>query len=155
MDSRLSISQFALQNSGENFLAQQFWLYLYGMMVSSLVHVLTVPDLSPSIVFHNLNTTSCKVQVFLLLGLLFSSIGGLVVAAILKKLDNVVKEYSSATANMFTAVLSTLLFPDKFEITIFILLAMALLFTGIYLYEKKSFKSKDTDEESKCDKTMI
>ena len=77
------------------------------------------------------------------------------VAAILKKLDNVVKEYSSATANMFTAVLSTLLFPDKFEITIFILLAMALLFTGIYLYEKKSFKSKDTDEESKCDKTMI
>ena len=75
------------------------------------------------------------------------------VADILKKLDNVVKEYSSA--NMFTAVLSALLFPDKFEITIFILLAMALLFTGIYLYEKKSFKSKDTDEESKCDKTMI
>ena len=123
--------------------------------MASLVHVISSPDLSPSIVLQNLSSTSYKVQVFLVLGLLFSSIGGLVVAAILKKLDNVVKEYSSATANMFTAVLSTLLFPDKFEITIFILLAMALLFTGIYLYEKKSFKSKDTDEESKCDKTMI
>ena len=123
--------------------------------MASLVHVISSPDLSPSIVLQNLSSTSYKVQVFLVLGLLFSSIGGLVVAAILKKLDNVVKEYGSATANMFTAVLSTLLFPDKFEITIFILLAMALLFTGIYLYEKKSFKSKDTDEESKCDKTMI
>ena len=120
--------------------------------MASLVHVISSPDLSPSIVLQNLSSTSSKVQVFLVLGLLFSSIGGLVVAAILKKLDNVVKEYSSATANMFTAVLSALLFPDKFEITIFILLAMALLFTGIYLYEKKSFKSKDTEEESKCDK---
>jgi len=140
------------KNSGENFLDQQFWLYLYGMTVASVVHVISSPDLSPSIVLQNLSSTSSKVQVFLVLGLLFSSIGGLVVAAILKKLDNVVKEYSSATANMFTAVLSALLFPDKFEITIFILLAMALLFTGIYLYEKKSFKSKDTEEESKCDK---
>ena len=124
-------------------------------MVASIVHVVSAPNLDYDIVFRSLSSTSLKVQVFLILGLLFSSIGGLVVAAILKKLDNVVKEYSSATANMFTAVLSSLLFPDKFEMTIFILLAMALLFTGIYLYEKKSFKSKDTDEESKCDKTMI
>ena len=116
------------------------------MIVASLVHVISSPDLSPSIVLQNLSSTSSKVQVFLVLGLLFSSIGGLVVAAILKKLDNVVKEYSSATANMFTAVLSSLLFPDKFEMTIFILLAMALLFTGIYLYEKKSFKSNSAEE---------
>ena len=121
-------------------------------MVASIVHVVSAPNLDYDIVFRSLSSTSLKVQVFLILGLLFSSIGGLVVAAILKRLDNVVKEYSSATANMFTAVLSALLFPDKFEMTIFILLAMVLLFTGIYLYEKKSFKSKDTEEESKCDK---
>ena len=126
------------------------------MTVASLVHVVSAPDIEYNdVVVGNLSSTSYKVKVFLVLGLLFSSIGGLVVAAILKRLDNVVKEYSSATANMFTAVLSALLFPDKFQITIFILLALALLFTGIYLYEKKSFKSKDTDEESKCDKTMI
>ena len=51
-------------------------------------------------------------QLFLVIGLLFSSVGGLVVAAILKKLDNVVKEYSYCTANMFTAILSSFLFPE-------------------------------------------
>ena len=76
------------------------------------------------------------------------------VAAILKRLDNVVKEYSSATANMFTAVLSALLFPDKFEMTIFILLAMVLLFTGIYLYEKKGFNSNSAEEEKSENETL-
>ena len=115
------------------------------MMVASVVHVISSPDLSPGIVLQNLSSTSSKVQVFLILGLLFSSIGGLVVAAILKKLVNVVKEYSSATANIFTAVLSALLFPGKFEMTIFILLAILLLFSGIYLYEKKRFDSPPTN----------
>ena len=124
------------------FLDQQFWLYLYGMIVASLVHMISSPELNTDIVLQTLSFTSTKVKMFLVLGLLFSSLGGLVVAAILKKLDNVVKEYSSATANMFTAVLSALLFPDKFRITVFILLAMALLFAGIYLYEKKSINSK-------------
>ena len=112
------------------------------MMVASLVHMISSPDLSPSLVLQSLSSSSSKVKMFLVVGLLFSSLGGLVVAAILKKLDNVVKEYSSATANMFTAVLSALLFPDKFRITVFILLAMALLFAGIYLYEKRAFNSK-------------
>ena len=89
----------------------------------------------------------------MVLGLLFSSVGGLVVAAILKKLDNVVKDYSSATANIFTAVICAILFPDKFQITVFILLAMGLLFIGIYLYEKKSFDFSPSEERSSdCDK---
>ena len=123
-------------------------------MVASIVHVVSAPNLDYDIVFRSLSSTSLKVQVFLILGLLFSSIGGLVVAAILKKLDNVVKEYSSATANMFTAVLSALLFPDKFEMTIFILLAMVLLFTGIYLYEKKGFSSNSAEEEKSENETL-
>ena len=114
-------------------------------MVASIVHVVSAPNLDYDIVLQSLSSTSLKVQVFLILGLLFSSIGGLVVAAILKRLDNVVKEYSSATANIFTAVLSALLFPDKFEMTIFIVLAMLLLFIGIYLYEKKRFDSPRTN----------
>ena len=123
------------------------------MLVASLVHIISTPDLNPGLVLTNLQSTDTKVQVFVVLGLLFSSVGGLVVAAILKKLDNVVKEYSSATANIFTAVISALLFPDKFQITVFILLAMGLLFTGIYLYEKKSFNSFPSGESnSNCDK---
>ena len=114
--------------------------------MASLVHVVSAPDIEYNdVVVGNLSSTSYKVKVFLVLGLLFSSIGGLVVAAILKRLDNVVKEYSSATANIFTAVLSALLFPGKFEMTIFILLAILLLFSGIYLYEKKRFDSPRTN----------
>merc|ERR1712025_639773 len=132
------------KNSGENFLEQQFWLYLYGMGVAAMVHVVSAPSLLLDPVMEQLSVASHNVKLFLVLGLLFSSVGGLVVAAILKKLDNVVKEYSSATANMFTAVISAILFPDKFKITWFIVLAMGLLFTGIFFYERKSFKSQNS-----------
>ena len=122
--------------------------------MASLVHIVSSPELSPGLVLTNLKSTDTKVQVFVVLGLLFSSVGGLVVAAILKKLDNVVKEYSSATANIFTALISAVLFPDKFQITVFILLAMGLLFTGIYLYEKKSFNSSPSEDyTSNCNET--
>ena len=118
------------------------------MLVASLVHIISSPDLNPGLVLTNLQSTDTKVQVFVVLGLMFSSVGGLVVASILKKLDNVVKEYSSATANIFTALISAVLFPDKFQITVFILLAMGMLFTGIYLYEKKSFNSSPSKENN-------
>ena len=78
---------------------------------------------------------SVMVQVLLALALSFSSVGGLVVAAILKMLDNIVKEYSAATANMITAVACSFLFPEKFEFTMYILISMVFLFTGIYMYE--------------------
>ena len=82
-----------------------------------------------------LGDASTSVKVLLVVALLFGSVGGLVVAAILKKLDNIVKEYSGATANMFTAIICSLMFPEKFSFTIYIFLAMMLLFAGIYLYE--------------------
>ena len=126
----------------------QFWLYLYGMGVAGMVHVVSAPSLLPGPVLDQLSDASHNVKLFLTLGLFFSSVGGLVVAAILKKLDNVVKEYSSVTANMFTAVISAILFPDKFKITWFIVLAMALLFTGIFFYERKSFNLKSQNSKS-------
>jgi hypothetical protein len=39
-----------------------------------------------------------------LVALLFASLGGLVVASILKYLDNIVKEYTGSVANILTAV---------------------------------------------------
>ncbi len=55
---------------------------------------------------------------FYLLGfaMTIGSCGGLVVAAILKYLDNIVKEYSGNIANIITAVISSFLFPDKFQV---------------------------------------
>ena len=51
----------------------------------------------------------------MVLAVLFGGLGGLVVASILKHLDNVVKEYSASFANILTAVVSSFLFPDKFR----------------------------------------
>jgi len=67
--------------------------------------------------------------------LFFGGIGGLVVAAILKRLDNIVKEYSTATSNVLQAILCSFLFPEKFQLTVYIMLSMCLLFVGIYMYE--------------------
>jgi len=119
------------KNSSENFLEQQFWLYLYGSAVSFCVHWLSNPVLSLS----SIGTLSGGMIIMLSFSLMCGSVGGLVVAAILKKLDNIVKEYSGATANMVTALLCSYMFPDKFQFTIFIFMAMVLLFSGIFLYE--------------------
>ena len=126
------------------------------MIVATVVHLISAPNTLPSQILSQLSSASAKVHFFLALGLIFSSVGGLVVAAVLKKLDNVVKEYSSATANMFTAVISATLFPDKFKITVFILLAMFLLFSGIFLYEKKTLnKSKPVTDNNNTDRKPL
>ena len=55
---------------------------------------------------------------------------------VLKYLDNVVKEYSGQVSNILTAIVCAYIFPDRFEITVFIVLSLFLLFWGIYIYEK-------------------
>ena len=136
-------------------------MYLYGTVVAGIFHIVSLPSILPSPILDQLSDVSFKVKLFLVLGLLFGSVGGLAVAAILKKLDNVVKEYSTATANMFTAIISAFLFPDKFQITWFIVMAMGLLFAGIFMYEKKkiNFKLKNSDglkqiQDSDCKKLV-
>jgi len=132
------------KTSGENFLDQQFWLYFYGMLVAGCVHLISTPGGSLSDQFAQLTASSSNVQILLVIALLFGSLGGLVVAAILKMLDNVVKEYSSATANIITAILCSRLFPEKFSLTPYIVLAMLLLFVGIYMYERKPRVTHET-----------
>jgi len=126
--------------AGENFMEQQFWLYFYGAIVASAVHFITAPSLNIVNDFASLGDVSSQVLVLLVVALLFGSLGGLVVAAILKKLDNIVKEYSGATANMFTAIICSFMFPEKFSFTIYIFFAMVLLFIGIFLYETQKVR---------------
>ena len=54
------------------------------------------------------------------------------------------QEYAGSTANILTAVMCAVLFPDKFEFTIYIMLSMGCLFTGIYLYESQKVKPKSS-----------
>ena len=119
------------------------------MFVATGVHVVSAQSINPAPAFYLLSDVATRVQTLLVVALVFGSVGGLVVAAILKKLDNVVKEYSSATANMFTAVLCSFLFPEKFSFTVYILFAMVLLFIGIAMYEcKKMGKSDNTKSDN-------
>jgi len=142
------------KKQGENFLDQQFWLYFYGMWVAAGVHVISFSNLSLDVLMGNLPEATDSVKVYLAIGLFFGGIGGLVCAAILKRLDNIVKEYSGAASNIITAFLCSILFPEKFQFTIYIFLAMCLLLTGIILYEVMKAKPKpsptvDNSDQSK------
>jgi hypothetical protein len=48
-----------------------------------------------------------------------------------------IQEYTGSFANILTGVACSLLFPDKFAFTIYIVFSMCSLMTGIYLYETK------------------
>ena len=110
-----------------------------------MVHAVTSANVGPVEAFLSLGDVTDGVLVLLVMALVFSSVGGLVVAAILKRLDNIVKEYTGATANIVTALLCSFLFPEKFTFTVFILVALVLLFLGIYLYENKKTKHDDLE----------
>ena len=113
-----------------------------------MAHVVSAANVCPVDVFVSLGDVTGGVKILLAMALVFSSMGGLVVAAILKRLDNIVKEYSGATANMITALVCSFLFPEKFTFTVFIFVAMALLFLGIYLYETKKVKHVTVESSS-------
>lgn len=83
-----------------------------------------------------------QLKALFVVALLFGSLGGLVVASILKFLDNIVKEYTGSFANILTGVACAILFPDKFAFTVHIVLSMGCLLTGIYLYETKKVAPK-------------
>jgi len=91
------------------------------------------------IYFSDMNS---QLRIIFIVALLFGSLGGLTVASILKFLDNVVKEYTGSLANILTGVVCAILFPDKFVFNIHIVLSMACLLSGIYLYETKKFIPK-------------
>jgi len=137
------------QNKGgrsETFLEQQFWLYFYGILVASVVHLISSGGsyYGPSNLiedFGKIFVESPSVFWLLAAALFTGSIGGLVVASILKYLDNIVKEYSGSVANIMTALVSAYLFPDKFTFTPFVLVSLTLLLTGIFIYETKKAKA--------------
>jgi len=130
----------------DTFLDQQFWLYLYGTAVASAIHLSGDPSYFVGSFISDFTNMSIFFKVNLVLAVIFGGLGGLVVASILKHLDNVVKEYSASTANIVTAVVSSFLFPDKFQLTLPMMASIACLLTGIFFYER--FKASPTNNQS-------
>jgi len=127
----------------DTFLDQQFWLYLYGALVASVIHLSGNSSYFVSAFVDDFTAMTGFFKANLILAVMFGGLGGLVVASILKHLDNVVKEYSGSCANIGTAVVSSVLFPDKFALTLHMMLSIATLLTGIIFYER--FKAKAVD----------
>jgi len=140
---------FKSGTKNESFLDQQFWLYTYGAIIASLVHFITNPSYVPSNFIQDLQGLESNLLLILIVAVSVSSLGGIMVASILKYLDNIVKEYTGSVANIITAVVSSFLFPDKFKFTPYIVLSMGCLLSGIYLYETKKKAAHQSQEQSK------
>lgn len=80
------------------------------------------------------------IQWFLVATVAMSSLHGMAVAMVMKRLDNVVKYHLSATCCVLNSLLSALFFPDQFSFTTVHALSLGLLFAAIYLYERKKFE---------------
>lgn len=106
-----------------------------------LILIITVSSVPHCFVGCNFNGSLLALT---MICLLLNSIGGMVVAAIIKVLDNIVKIYTSAIANILTAVLCTVFFPENFQLNIFFLASLLALLVGIYLYEVKTIPKKVT-----------
>ena len=111
--------------------------------MASAIHLSGDPSYFVGSFISDFTNMSIFFKVNLVLAVIFGGLGGLVVASILKHLDNVVKEYSASTANIVTAVVSSFLFPDKFQLTLPMMASIACLLTGIFFYER--FKASPTN----------
>jgi len=113
--------------------------------VASTVHFLSAPHYTFRSLIKDVLGLNEQILGLFVVAVLFTSTGGIVIASILKYLDNIVKEYTGSVANILTAVVSSFLFPDKFEFTPYIILSMGCLLTGIYLYETQKAANNVTN----------
>jgi len=138
-----------------SFLEKQFWLYFYGSVVALAGHLGNDAGYLPHNFIEDIADAKCSVQMAVMGGILSTSLGGMAVANVLRRLDNVVKEYSASVANIATAVVCSFLFPEAFQITMYLVLSLATLCTGISLYERgrpreaKERKRSNSDDEEK------
>ncbi|CAM1300402.1 Uncharacterised protein at_DN0492 [Pycnogonum litorale] len=126
-------TELLLKNSPYTFLGQQIQLYFFGTVIAMTTHLVSSNGENP------FTCSGCKdkLLIFVVLCLLVNSAAGMAIAAVIKLLDNIVKIYTSAIANIMTAILCTWLFPDTFEFDLLFILSLLTLFIGIYFYEMK------------------
>ena len=78
--------------------------------------------------------------------MVLSVVGGIVVATIVKKLDNIVKLYLQALANMLTSVACWIVFPEHFQLNVQFIGCLVLMFLAIFGYENQNICMKELQE---------
>lgn len=129
-------TEFCFKNDTRTIWEQQAQIYFGGALFSAMASAysgepLIERGMSPSI------------QGLLLATIALATVQGITIAVVVRRLDNIIKYHLSATCGVLNSVLSALLFPDKFRFTASYVVSLAILFTAIYLYEKKSFVLPD------------
>ncbi len=81
-----------------------------------VLHVINTPLYGPKNIIQSLTNMPLNVFVLFCFSIIISSCGGIIIATILKNLDNIVKEYSGSMANVLTAVICSIFFPKKFQV---------------------------------------
>lgn len=128
-----------------DFLEKQFWLYFYGVIISSLLHCVGTSNYGVQSLVLDVQDLKLSMVVLYWLVLAFDSMGGLVVATVLKLMDNIVKEYSTSAATVGTAIVCAIMFPNSFKFSWFVIASFNVLIVGIVIYEKgrkKVFKKE-------------
>lgn len=131
-------TEYLFKNDQRKFVEQQFQMYLFSSFISLGFYLAEafMFETSPA-TFQSLRESTSAVHLLLIAAILFASLGGIAVASIVRKLDNIVKIYCAALANMFTAISCAFLFPNKFTLDLVFAVALIIMFVAIYLYEKK------------------
>ncbi|XP_070544904.1 uncharacterized protein [Ptychodera flava] len=132
-------TEYLFKNDRRPFMEQQIQLYFYGVLMTS-VWALYVTRGKPLEIQGNLNMT---ITWLLVLTILLGGAGGLLVAAIIKNIDNIAKIYSATFAIFLTAILCSMLFPANFKLNFMFVCALFFILISSWMYER--FKPKPAD----------
>ncbi|ELT90198.1 hypothetical protein CAPTEDRAFT_205655 [Capitella teleta] len=130
--------EYLFKNDNRSFHEMQMYIYGFGSIATWLLYALesltreTPPWKGDPALIHSM-----------LIGcIILSCLSGVVVALIVKKLDNIVKLYTQSVSNMLTSVACTVFFPDHFHINFTFFACLILIFIGISLYESPNLGLK-------------
>ncbi|XP_013409202.1 CMP-sialic acid transporter 2 [Lingula anatina] len=137
------LTEYLFKNDRRSFADQQLQLYLFGTIVT-LMLCLTESNTKVKDLLQFKGISDTMVLVFVISCVTLSVTSGLAVALIMKKMDNIVKIYCGALATLLTAVVSSIFFSARFQLDWTYAAGFVLVFTAIFLYEKKNVDWKKT-----------
>ncbi|XP_057863916.2 CMP-sialic acid transporter 2 isoform X2 [Cryptomeria japonica] len=111
-----------------NINAQNFWLYIFGMIFSAgAMFAQDDEEIRNKGFFHGFSLiTVCMI--------INHALGGIAVSMVMKYADNIVKVYSTSVAMLLTAIISIFLF--GFQLTLPFVLGSMVLSVSVYLHSK-------------------
>ncbi|XP_057863990.1 CMP-sialic acid transporter 4-like [Cryptomeria japonica] len=111
-----------------NINAQNFWLYIFGMIFSAgAMFAQDDEEIRNKGFFHGFSLiTVCMI--------INHALGGIAVSMVMKYADNIVKVYSTSVAMLLTAIISIFLF--GFHLTLPFVLGSMVLSVSVYLHSK-------------------